>query len=246
MTEALRFLVLGCSDAFCSGGRAQTSFLIQSGSFRMLLDCGAQTLSALKAYGISSGSIDAVALTHFHGDHFGGLPFVLLDRAHQGPALPLTIISPPGGRQRIEAALELFYPGTSGSALAGVSFLEYQAGRPLAHGPLELTALQVEHTPETLPHGLRLELGGKTIAYSGDTAWTDALTALSRGADLFVCECNFLETSHQGHMSYRELSSHVHELGSKRLLLTHAGDEVLAHSQDLAFELASVGLELML
>ena len=88
-------LFLGTGDAFGSGGRLQTAALVTGSGARVLVDCGSATLPALRARGIDTGSIDAIFLTHLHGDHFGGVPFFLMD-AHYGStrSAPLTIAGP--------------------------------------------------------------------------------------------------------------------------------------------------------
>src|SRR5437763_2124944 len=106
----MRLTVIGCGDAFGSGGRFNTCFMIETGR-TFLLDCGASTPVAMRARAIDPNTIDGVVLSHLHGDHFGGLPFLLLDA--QLPSRrdrPFVIAGPPGTRERINAALEVFFP----------------------------------------------------------------------------------------------------------------------------------------
>src|ERR1700760_1646363 len=72
-------------------------------------------------------------------------------------------------------------------------------------GPANITAYPVVHSPATAPHALRVEYAGTTIAYSGDTEWTDALIEASADADVFICECNFFDTKAPGHLDYETL-----------------------------------------
>src|SRR5687768_15151716 len=108
---SVRFL--GSGDAFGSGGRFQTCILLTSGDGAMLIDCGASSLIAMKRFGVDPNSVDAVLLTHLHGDHFGGLPFLILDGQFSRRARPLTIAGPPGVEMRVREAMEVLFPGSS-------------------------------------------------------------------------------------------------------------------------------------
>src|SRR5205823_615436 len=113
----MRLTIVGSGDAFGSGGRFNTCFMVETAERRLLLDCGASSLVALKARTIDPNTIEAVVLSHLHGDHFGALPFLLLDaqflsrRTH-----PLLIAGPPGTRERLNAACETFFPRSSASS----------------------------------------------------------------------------------------------------------------------------------
>src|SRR5262245_7104905 len=86
--------------------------MIDAGERRVLLDCGASSLVALKARKIDINTIDGVILSHLHGDHFGALPFFLLESQFQSRReRPLAIVGPPGTRERLNAACEVFFPG---------------------------------------------------------------------------------------------------------------------------------------
>ncbi|WP_090780659.1 hypothetical protein [Pedobacter sp. ok626] len=96
-----------------------------------------------------------------------------------------------------------------------------------------------------MPHGIRIKLEDKIIAYSGDTSWTDTLLPLSAGADLFICECNFFSTQVKGHMNYLELEKRLSEFSFNRILLTHFDQEMLDRLDQLKLDYLSDGMELM-
>jgi ribonuclease BN (tRNA processing enzyme) len=104
-----------------------------------------------------------------------------------------------------------------------------------------VSALPVRHVAMAEPHGLRVEVGGKLIAYSGDARWTEHLAAVSKGADLFICEATFFEREDPAHISYRQLMAHRDELEAKRIVLTHLGAETLAHLSELELEYSADG-----
>ena len=84
------------------------------------------------------------------------------------------------------------------------------------------------------------------MLYSGDTAWTDELMAHADGVDLFICECSTYETRLDIHMSYPEIAARAHELGCRRVLLTHLGSEPLRRLDDITLECAQDGMRVRL
>jgi ribonuclease BN (tRNA processing enzyme) len=107
----MRLTIVGSGDAFGSGGRFNTCFWVETSKATLMLDCGASSPVALKGRGLEFGRVDAVILSHLHGDHFGGLVFLLLDeQLLQRRTRPLLIAGPPTTRARLEAALEVFFP----------------------------------------------------------------------------------------------------------------------------------------
>jgi ribonuclease BN (tRNA processing enzyme) len=134
------------------------------------------------------------------------------------------------------------YPGAPAAERPfETEIIEYADRTSLDFGPARITAYPVRHTPGTAPHGLRVEYAGKVIAYSGDTEWTDTLPALARGADLFVCECNFFDTKAPGHLDYETLMQHRSELECERIVITHMSDEMLGRLDAVELEAASDG-----
>jgi ribonuclease BN (tRNA processing enzyme) len=225
----MRVRVLGCGDAFGSGGRLNTSFFIDA-SVGLLLDCGATALPAMKRAGLDGNRVDVIVLTHLHGDHFGGIPFLVREtQIAAARTKPLTIIGPPGHERVIRETMQLLFPGSPGRLDAfQLAFLEYGASAPVEVGGLTVRAVPVQHTTGTNAHAVRLTIDGRTIAYSGDTAWLDSLVALASDADLFICECYQLEPRTPNHVDLRSIRAHGPTLTCKRLLLTHMGEEILA------------------
>ncbi|MBV8431516.1 MAG: MBL fold metallo-hydrolase, partial [Solirubrobacterales bacterium] len=223
----------------------QTSFYVEGGEEPLLIDCGATTLAALKRLGIDSTSIGVVVLSHLHGDHFGGLPWLVLDGQFGERTRPLTIAGPERTQERFNQAFEVLYPGAQEGGWAfDIRVVEMASRRPTELGPARVTTFPVIHTPATFPHGLRIEYGGKVIAYSGDTEWTDALFELAEGADLFVCECQSYDREIPGHLNFRTLSAKRSELGCRRLVINHLGESMLARVGELDIEAAEDGLEI--
>ncbi|MDT7697071.1 MAG: hypothetical protein QOI75_6438 [Pseudonocardiales bacterium] len=113
----MRLTVVGSGDAFGSGGRFQTCIAVSAdptGPPRVLVDCGATSLTAMRQQRLDPNDIDTVLVSHLHGDHFGGLPFLVLDGQFRRRTEDLTVVGPVGTGTRLEQAMEALYPGSTG------------------------------------------------------------------------------------------------------------------------------------
>src|SRR5579872_4574511 len=114
--KAMRLTIIGSGDAFGSGGRSNTCFWLETAKNTLVVDFGASALPALKARGLDHDKIDGIILSHLHGDHFGGLPFLLLDAQFAARRRrPLLIAGPRGTRARLDALMEACFPKSGGS-----------------------------------------------------------------------------------------------------------------------------------
>ena len=241
---SVRFL--GSGDAFGSGGRFHTCIYVRSDGAdptHLLLDCGASSLVAMKRFGVETSAIDTILLSHLHGDHFGGLPFFILESQYvSGRKKPLILAGPPGLEARTYEAMEVLYPGSyEASRDFALEFVELANGTTTEIESLTVTPHTVIHSSGAPSYALRVVLEDKVLAYSGDTEWTDALIQTANGADLFICECNFPEKGVPNHLDYATLMDHRAELGCRRLVLTHMGEAMLRQIHSLDTEGAEDG-----
>jgi ribonuclease BN (tRNA processing enzyme) len=236
---------IGSGNAFGDGGRFNTCFLLHGAERRLLIDCGATSLVALRQRGVAPNDIDGVVLSHLHGDHFGGLPFLLLDAQHVSKRQRgFFIFGPPGTPARLAAAQEALFPGSSTTPPPRfpLSVREMTAGETCPGDGFRVTPFPAVHSAGAPCYSLRLEIDGRIIAYSGDTAWSDALIETGAGADLFICECSSFERPVTGHLDYRTLAPRLAAIGAKRVILTHMNPDMLAARHTLPHETAEDGL----
>ncbi|MEG6510038.1 MBL fold metallo-hydrolase [Methyloligella sp. 2.7D] len=228
----MRLTIVGCGDAFGAGGRLNTCFHVESGERRFLIDCGATSLVGLKALGIPTNEIDTIFVTHLHGDHFGGLPWIIIDAKHRSMRKEkLTIVGPEGIEERLRIAGEALYPHIlSGELDFELCFEELEAETPHQSGDVLLTAFEVVHPSGAPPYAFRFLIEGKVLAFSGDTTWTDSLIGAAKGADLFICESYQYDTPNPVHLDFKTIDDNFERLGAKRILLTHMGEEMLARA----------------
>jgi ribonuclease BN (tRNA processing enzyme) len=234
---------LGSGEAFGSGGRFQTCIYVHAGQTRFLIDCGASSLVAMKRYGVDPGSIDVILVSHLHGDHFGGIPFLIREtQIASSRSAPLLIAGPKGIRERTASAMEILFPGSSHAPTSfNVSFCELREGRANTLKSLSVYSYRAIHTAGTEAHSLRVECDGRIVSYSRDTEWNENLIEVARLADLFICECFTYEKHVRNHMNYRTLMRHQERLSCKQLILTHFNNDLLEILSDVELECAEDG-----
>jgi ribonuclease BN (tRNA processing enzyme) len=231
----MRVTIVGSGDAFGSGGRFNTCFYVESAKGTLLVDCGASSLVALKACGLDHGNVEGIILTHLHGDHFGGLPFLLLDAQFLNRReRPLLIAGPPGTRRRLDALIDVLFPrATANKWRFPWSVEEIEPSRPATVLGHAVTTTEVVHPSGAPSTAVRISDGEKLFAYSGDTEWTDALRSVADGADLFIIECYGYAGRITAHVSWEILKPRLGDLRAKRIMVTHMNPSVLARLDEL-------------
>lgn len=234
----------GSGDAFGSGGRYQACIHLRGRDGpAVLLDCGATSLRALKSLGLDPAGVGTVLISHLHGDHFGGLPFLILDGQFSRRTAPLTIAGPPGTGARLEQLMEVMFPGSAGVARRFRNeVVELTPGGTTTLPGLAVTAWEVNHPSGAPALSLRVTFGGRVIAYTGDTAWADDLAAAAADADLLIAEAYSYDKPIPYHLRHTDLVSHRQELTSRRIVVTHMSDDMLTPPRELDFEAAHDGL----
>jgi ribonuclease BN (tRNA processing enzyme) len=228
----LRLHILGSGDAFNSGGALHSCYLLEHAAGKLMLECGPSALAGLKRAGIPSDAPDAVLLSHLHGDHFGGLPFLLLEYLFSNPrSRPLVVAGPITTAQRVRALYgELYREAHCREIRFDLDWIVAEPGSSFRLAGFDVQAFEVPHTSDPPSLGYRIESPDGVVVFSGDSAWTDAFVEQTRGSDLFLCECCSLQPETKVHTSYEDILANRARLGCKRLLLTHLGADVRAAS----------------
>jgi ribonuclease BN (tRNA processing enzyme) len=211
--------VLGCAGSFPGPDSACSAYLVEAENFRLMLDFGTGSLSALQRYASLSG-IDAILLTHLHADHvLDACSYVVVRRyAPDGPYPTLPIYAPAGARERLSGA----YGSVGEGPLDDVYTFHDLSPGTLRIGPLSVTVDRVNHPVET--YGVRVEHGGRVLVYSADTAPCESLVRLAQGADVFLCEASYPDGEDNPpdlHLTGREAGEAAAKAGVRRLVLTH-------------------------
>jgi ribonuclease BN (tRNA processing enzyme) len=235
---------VGSGDSFGSGGRFNTCFLVNAPGVCFCIDFGTSSLIALNRLGIAHNSIDVILLTHLHGDHCGGIPFLLVDAMLAAKReRPLTIAGPRETTARMKSLAAALMPGMQlMTPKFAVTYTDMHVLADYRVGPLKVTTFPAVHTRETNPTSLRVEVAGKIIAYTGDSEWTEHMPALADGADLFIAECYYYSKPVRFHLNYPDIAKHKSTIKAKRLVLTHFGREMLDNLDDVPEECAHDGL----
>jgi ribonuclease BN (tRNA processing enzyme) len=242
---------IGSGDAFGSGGRFQACILLHVPGHDgdVLLDCGASSLIALKQQHHDPNQIGLVLVSHLHGDHFGGLPFLVLDGQFTHRTRTLHVAGPTGVRERVQAAMEVLFPGSTGVRRRfDVRFHELADRQPRQFEPAGLVVVpyEVVHASGAPALALRVAWQGRTIAYTGDTEWTEALIVAAHGADLLIAEGYSYQRKIKFHLDLATLQRQASRLEARRIILTHMSPDLLARVDELGWETASDGMTLQL
>ena len=240
----MRVTVLGAGDAFCNGGRRHSGYLVETAEAGFLLDCGTTTLLALKSLNIPAERIDFVAISHLHGDHIGGLPFLFLEYLYENPrSRPLKIVGPPGSKERVLTLHETMYRELSKRPCCfDIQFHELMPGQKTTLHGVQIFPFRVPHQEQDISFGYRTESEGQALLYSGDCGWNEDLVKYSQGTELFICECCYFQTETTFHISYPTIAQEHQRLGCRRLLLSHLGSEVLNRLDEVSLECAHDGM----
>lgn len=228
--DGVRLTFLGTSDAFNAAGRAHSAYWIDDPAGAFAVDFGPTTLLRCKALGRDPEALDAVFVTHLHGDHIGGLAILLADQEWRARRRrPLVIGGPPGIAERVRVLRANAYPSLLDRGLKfPLQFVDWRIPGTVPIGPRSVTAIRAVHDRTSVAASLRVETGGRTLAFSGDTAWQPALGELARDADVLVCECTELRAETGGHVSLEDLRAHRAELAARRVVVSHLSAETRA------------------
>jgi ribonuclease BN (tRNA processing enzyme) len=240
---------LGSGDAFGSGGRLNTCIQVRCGGGSFLIDCGASAMVSMRKFAVEPNTISSILITHLHGDHFGGLPFFILDaQLVSRRTRPLTIAGPAGLEERLRVLMEAMFPGSSTARRSfDVEIKELTCGRSqTVDGELQLVVLahKVQHPSGNDALALRVSVEDKILAYTGDTGWVDALVEVAEDSDLLIAEAYTAEPKAPYHLDFATLRAKLPMLRTRRLVVTHMSSGMLRQTATLPCEAAFDGMEI--
>ncbi len=213
---------LGSANAFAAGGRYWSSFIVDG---KYLFDAPPTLLPHLKQLGISLPDIDVIFITHRHGDHFVGLPFLMLEYVYMSPRTEdLTIVGPPGSEEWLEDFAERVYPNILKGSEYKRTYVDADPGREQRAGNLTFESYPMNHVRESSPgaFGYRVRIGDMTVAYTGDTMFCEEAVKLGEGADVYVVDCTYAEGCGPEHMGLDEVKKIRERLAPETaIILTH-------------------------
>ena len=245
--KPLSVTVLGAGDAFASGGSGQSAYMIESEAGTILLEAGPNVLGALKRADLKPGAIDLVLITHLHGDHYAGVPFLLLEYLWETKLDHIiTIAGPRNLETRCWKLMGTMFPRFDVTRLhRKIRFAVLEPGNSARFGKARVSAIRSPHTSPDVSMSYRIEVDGKSVVFSGDSGWNEKLVGFTEGADLFLCECTYFESKHLTfHMNYPEVESNRDRFKVGRMVLTHIGREVLNHKSEVKIEMAFDGMRI--
>lgn len=213
------------------------------------MEAGPTSLCAMKRMDFKPAALDMVLISHLHGDHFGGLPFFLLEYLYESTLRKtLTIAGPRGLEESTWRLFRTMFPGIKPDLdrlVSKLRFVVLEPGCDVRIGRARLRAMRTPHMKRNVSLAFRLAVGGKTIAFSGDSGWTEEMLPFVAGADLFLCECTYFESTQLDfHMNYPKLDANRARFDVGRMILTHVGREVLDRDREVKLEMARDGMRI--
>jgi ribonuclease BN (tRNA processing enzyme) len=225
MTD-LRLTFIGSGNAFSPGGLCCNGFLVNG---RFLFDAPPQALSSLNHLKVDPNDIDAVILSHHHGDHFLGLPFLLLHWRWKGRTRPMRIIGPSGTERLGKEIAESVFPGVLADIGYDLEWEDIAGGKAARVDGLEMEAHEMIHDSGLeLCLGYKARIAGRKFSYTGDTILCDAVRDLTKDVEVMVSECASRADKIPVHMNLVDDIPEVRAALDKRaeLILTHITPDV--------------------
>jgi ribonuclease BN (tRNA processing enzyme) len=221
---------LGTGTAFHTDGRGSQCILVRPASAApYLVDLGPTAMAAVMRYGVATDAVERVFITHLHGDHVAGWPFLLLNMNFiDRRTRPLDVYGPPGLRQCLAGLMALCYPDViEDPKLAfAVRYNEVPVAEKggFTAGDTRFDVVPMDHHPSSIAY--RFDVAGKKVGITGDTRWCDGLERLARESDVLVVECSSLTPHPHAHVSLDEIRRGIDRLDGCDVVLVHLTDEV--------------------
>ncbi len=214
----MRLTVVGCSGSGPGPDSPASCYLVEADGVTVMLDLGQGAAGPLQSY-LDPSTVHAIVISHLHSDHCLDLTAlgVILQYGPTRPPGPIPVYAPDGALSRVAAACG---PETDEAQLAALFDFRAPADGPI--GPFAARFARMNHPVET--HAVRLEHGGRSLVFTGDTGPTEALVELARGTDVLLAEAGWAggpESVADLHLTGAAAGAHAHRAEVGRLVLTH-------------------------
>lgn len=237
----LKLTFIGSGNAFSPGGLCCNGFMVND---RLLFDSPPQALSSLNKLGFNANDLDAVIISHHHGDHFLGLPFLLLHWKYQGRQRPVRIIGPKNTEALARMIAENVFPGVFELPFE-IEWIEAQPNKPISFDCVDLEPLLMTHDDRLAQSlGYVATIAGRKFGYTGDTMMCDSVMRLAQESEVLVSECASVDQRIPVHMNLLDDIPVVRSAmqASAALILTHINSDVKAdgiHNTRIAEDFAT-------
>lgn len=223
MTQGIEVIVAGSGTIASGVRRHQSCVAVRSGEETLVFDLGAGAVRGMIHAGLDPLSLEHILFTHFHPDHTSDVVPLLFAMQYGGErprTRPLRLTGPRPFFAFWDRVLSAWGEWMVGSNVLDVRELPRECPEPLAVAGLDLSWGPVSHRPESI--GYRLERGGRTFVYTGDTEYAPCVVELARGADTLLIECSTPdEDPVPGHLTPSGVARIASEAGVGRVVLTH-------------------------
>lgn len=219
----------GVGSAF-DAGQTNTSILIESTDSSILLDCGFNAGHSFARISERPADLDLLWISHFHGDHFFGIPFLIGYLFSSGRTRDFMILGPAGVEEKVISAIELAYPSLLAKLPFRLVFEDVAPGDQLCRAGFEISFCSVEHSQSAL--SVRVGKDGAAVFYSGDGRMLAESKALAKGADLGIMEAYYVTEQVQGHFTVQECIDFATLTEMKQVALVHMDHSVRTCKKD--------------
>ncbi len=232
--------ILGSGNAFNIDGRGHTSFLLDH---KILIDCGATTLLRIQEFQVDISPLKGILITHFHGDHFSGIPFLLIYFKYiLNRTEPLFLIGPQGLKVKFQYLMEINYPDIQFPF--SIEFLELNKFDSINFEGYQIKSHPITHKTESI--GYQILDNKHSFAFSGDTILNNEVFELFKNIDVGILELSLWQNPHQviAHVSLEELIQFRDQIKVKQLYLNHLTNELAMEVKKLNQTYKNFGIPL--
>ena len=222
----LSITFIGVGNAFASGCACWNGFLV---NHTILFEAPPQVLMSVQRAGVNPNDIDTVLISHHHGDHFYGLPMLMLWWKWQGRTKPVSVVGPPGTERITRDIARETFPWLFDLPYE-LRWIDACPGEPIELPGIRISPVEVFHDDTlSICLGFACEIAGRRLGYTGDTVYCAGVEELARWSEVLVSEC----ASVAGNPVHMDLTNDIPRVRAllpprSHMILTHMDAEVAA------------------